>query len=54
MNGYLYQLNPVTGSIQFTSNLTAHGLNECRMTSDGYRLYCGINGHVTGVGLKPV
>ena len=52
VNGAVYQLNPVRGSNTYANGLP-YGMNECRMTSDGYRLYCGINGHVVALGLKP-
>jgi outer membrane protein assembly factor BamB len=52
-DGYLYQLNPATGAVQFSVALTSQGENECRMTSDGVRLYCGIQGQVAGVQLGP-
>jgi outer membrane protein assembly factor BamB len=50
-HGYVYQLDPKSGKVIYTNNLSSLGLNEVRLATDGVRLYCGSNNHVVALGL---
>jgi hypothetical protein len=56
-NGYLYELDPVTGAVLSTLLVTSSvgvGDYETRLASDGSSLFVGVHGYVSGVKLADV